>query len=184
MEKYTEAETSLIGAKEACARTGNDLTQANILRGLGNVKEAQAQYSEAEDWLIQAEALSIRIGDHLGQAHALGALGVVYRSQGRNEESEKSFSRAGEVYSRLGYKTGQANTSFGLGHLRRKQGRQVLGSIGALYRGTRHLCPHWQNPRPRVCAKLLSHRFKEQEQIPTSSPLSNNAAFPGPPANP
>ncbi|KAG8930009.1 hypothetical protein FRC01_003402 [Tulasnella sp. 417] len=97
--------------------TGDEMTRAEALCGLGTVYCAISKCSEAEQYYTQAQDVATRIGDQFGQARAFSGIGRMYHHQSNLTQAEASYTQARNLFSGLGSVHGQAVVSRTLGNI-------------------------------------------------------------------
>jgi tetratricopeptide (TPR) repeat protein len=117
---YADAAALHAEACRAARQTGDRVTEANALIGLGVVDYHQGRYQEAADRIQQALLLSRAAGDRPSEARGLSNLGIVDFYQARYEQSVSHLQQGVAIYAELGYQFGMARV---LGNLGTAEGR-------------------------------------------------------------
>src|SRR5690606_8035873 len=100
------------------ARAGHDqLVEADVLRGLGDLAAAEGHHSEALERFTTAVELYRQIMDQVGTADALAGQGGALLALGGGEEAATPLAEAWKLYS-------------GIRHSRADRVRQVLADNG------------------------------------------------------
>ncbi|KZV60037.1 TPR-like protein [Peniophora sp. CONT] len=124
-EKYGEALSALLKARELVDITSDQVTEAKNLLRLGSLSRLTGKNDEAERFLNSAIDLYAKLGMPLGRARALRELGAVYgRARNHNDdETEHVLQSALDIYEELGDAQGKADTLLTLGYLDVERGR-------------------------------------------------------------
>ena len=116
------------------ARTAGDrLSEAILLRGLGQLRYQQDRLADAAELYGQALAMFRAEGDRGGEADCLIGVAAAYRELGRFGPARQLLDEANELYVRLGRGAGIAECAYGIGYVDREVG-DLAGSLSALER--------------------------------------------------
>ncbi|MGN9909250.1 AfsR/SARP family transcriptional regulator [Phytohabitans sp. LJ34] len=116
------------------ARTAGDrLSEAILLRGLGQLRYQQDRLADAADLYGQALATFRAEGDVGGEADCLIGVAAAYRELGRFGPARQLLDEAGVLYARLGDRAGLAECAYGIGYVDREVG-DIAGSLAVLER--------------------------------------------------
>jgi tetratricopeptide (TPR) repeat protein len=105
-------------ACQAARHLGDQLTQANALTDLGDVRHLTGNHRGAAQALEQALDISRDIGNQPGQANALNTLAGVRGATGDNRGAALALQEALAIYLYIGDRLGQANALNNLGNAR------------------------------------------------------------------
>jgi tetratricopeptide (TPR) repeat protein len=109
-------------ALDAAKRLGDRISEANALRGLGDVHTEQGHYADAIACFKECLWIFRMLRDRRGEAHALRGLAIAYRDQGRPQQAVRRFEECREIYSELQDHRGNAYAEGSLGQLYRELG--------------------------------------------------------------
>lgn len=120
---------------------GNRRGEAQLLRGLGQLRIEQDDPAAAEVPIERSLALFTELGDEVGAAHSRISLGVAAHGQGQLDRAKALFSAGREVLDRRGDRQAVGYTSYTLGVIARMQGdlptaRRLLEDAIAGHRAT------------------------------------------------
>jgi DNA-binding SARP family transcriptional activator len=109
-------------ALDAARAAGDRLSEAILLRGLGQLRYEQDRLDEAVEYFGQAMAMFRAEGDARGEGDCLLGTATAYREQGLFETARQLLSQADEVYAALNDSAGVAECAYGVGHIDREIG--------------------------------------------------------------
>ncbi|MFF4489895.1 tetratricopeptide repeat protein [Streptomyces sp. NPDC001544] len=148
-------------ARDAARQTGDLVSEARALLGLGTAYWQLAQHQPATRHLQQALTLFRRVGDPTGQARALVNLGLVAERQGRYLPAVENLEQALVLYRRVEDRLGEAIVLKDLASVERQLGRygpaadRLRQALTLLRRsGNRYLEAHALNDLGMVEARL------------------------------
>jgi tetratricopeptide (TPR) repeat protein len=119
-------EAAQLGYERACAlagETGDRVTNAIALNGLGDVARFQDRYDDADQHYQQAITLAQQTGDRITHANALHGRGTVARLQGRYDDADQHFQQAITLAQQTGDRIAHANALHGQGWVAVGRGR-------------------------------------------------------------
>ncbi|MDQ7905786.1 BTAD domain-containing putative transcriptional regulator [Phytohabitans sp. ZYX-F-186] len=129
-EAWWRTHQAALGAARAA---GDRLGEANLLRGLGQLRYEQDRLDDAAEFYGRALEAFRELGDLRGQADCLIGLASTHREEGRFPEALRLLDEASRACARLEDTAGLAECAYGIGYVDREVG-DFAGAEAALRR--------------------------------------------------
>jgi DNA-binding SARP family transcriptional activator len=129
-EAWWRTHQAALGAARAA---GDRVGEANLLRGLGQLRYEQDRLQDAADYYGRALEAFRELGDLRGQADCMIGLASTHREAGRFPEALRLLDEAGRACVRLEDAAGLAECAYGIGYVNREIG-DFTGAQAALRR--------------------------------------------------